>query len=47
MCKALGFIPSSEKREGGGHTTERLRARVVDGIVCCVAQCGGFVGGDL
>lgn len=47
MCKALGFIPSSEKRERRGRTTKRLRARVVDGIVCPVAQCGRFVVGAL
>lgn len=47
MFKAMGFIPSSEKRERRGQTTKRLRARVVDRIVCCVAQCGGFVVGAL
>lgn len=40
-------IPSSEQRERGGLTTKGLRARVVDEIVCCVAQCERFVVGAL
>lgn len=39
IYKALGFIPTVKKEE---ETNKRLRARVVDGIVCYITRCWGL-----